>query len=502
MDFTRRSFLGSAAAALAASACGAPDAKRQRKEAKNVIFCVADGMAVSVPTIVNDIALAKSGKQSYWCWLMNQPYATTGLQATRSLSSVVTDSSAASSTWGSGRRIWNGQVNMFPDGTALKTIHELFHAKRIKTGLVTTTTVTHATPAGFAASIASRGNEAGIAVQYLERNVDVVLGGGTRFFSPTLRTDKRDLVREFVDAGYASVQTRGAMLEASNPRILGTFSNSHVPYTIDRNQSASLQETVPTLAEMTKCAIDVLKSNPNGFLLQIEGGKVDHAGHGADIAGMVFDQIAFEDAVKVAIDFALEDGETLVIVTSDHATGGPSLNGWGDEYWDATSGMISIMDAKGSFDTTIPKLRANKSVSGIKDVVKATYGYEIKDEEAQAIVDSIDNKHPLALSQFSRTVNMTLSAVLSNYNKVGFTSQNHTSDHVLVTAVGPGSEQCGGLTENTEFFDMMLAAKGMSHSNPRMTLEEALRHRGKLQAMFARDRELYAYEGEPEQHFI
>ncbi len=501
MELTRRSFLGSVAAGLTASACGAPE-QAKKKEAKNIIFCVADGMAMSVPTIVNDIRLARTGKQSYWCSLLSEPYATVGLQATRSLSSVVTDSSAASSTWGCGRRIWNGQVNMFPDGTSLRTLGQIVKEKGMKVGLVTTTTATHATPSGFVASIANRGNEAGIAVQYLEREVDVVLAGGDRFFSPTVRTDKRDLYGDFANAGYKVVKDRASMTGLKAPKLLGVFSNSHVPYTIDRDDSADIQAKVPTLAEMASCAIENLRGSSNGFLLQIEGGKVDHAGHAADVAGMVFDQMAFEDAVKVAVDFALQDGETLVIITADHATGGPALNGSGDEYWDSTAGMMSIMNAKGSFDIVMPKLRANATLAGVKDVVKAMYGHEIKEAEAQALVDSMANKHPLMVSEFTRTINMTLAAVLSNYCKVGFTCQNHTSDHVLVTAVGPGSEQCGGLTENVKFFDMILATHGWSYSNPTMTLEEAMRHRGKLQAIFRADHGLYASDDEPADHFM
>ena len=501
MKFSRRTFIGTMAAGMAASACGGTQASgSQKKQAKNVIFCVVDGMAVSVATIVDGLSRAAHGKPSYWCSLMSEPYATTGVQATRSLSSVVTDSSAASSAWGSGRRIWNAQVNMYPDGTSLRTLHELFHEKGVRTGLVTTTTVTHATPAGFAASVSDRGNEPGIAVQYLDRGVDVLLGGGDRFFSPTSRADKRDLYGDFAKAGYTVVKDRSSVIGLKAAKIVGVFSNSHVPYTVDRDNDDALRAKVPTLAEMTTVAIDNLRGSSEGFLLQIEGGKVDHAGHAADIGGMVFDQMAFEDAVKVAVDFALADGETLVIVTADHATGGPALNGAGAEYFDSTAGMESLLKTKGSFDTVMPKLRDNATAAGVKDVLKTSYGVEVTDAEAEAVVASIKGEHAMKLSQFFRSVNMTLASVLGNYNKVVFTCQNHTSDHVLVTAVGPGSEQCGGLTENTAFFDMILAARGMKWENPKMTYEEALRHIGKMQARVRAERELYAVADEIEDH--
>ena len=497
MKFTRRTFIGSMAAGLAASATG--QTQTTRRQPKNIIFCVSDGMAVSVPTIVDGLSRQSTGKPSYWCELMNQPYATNGLQHTRSLSSVVTDSSAASSAWGSGRRVWNGQVNMFPDGTALTTLAQIVKGKGMKVGLVTTTTVTHATPAGFVASIASRGNEPGIAVQYLERGVDVILGGGDRFFNPAQRTDKRDLYADYAKAGYTVVKDHGALLASNAKKLLGVFSNSHVPYTVDRDHSADLQTKIPTLAEMARTAINALNGSPEGFLLQIEGGKVDHAGHAADIAGQVFDQIAFEQAVKVAVDFALQDGETLVIVTADHATGGPALNGSGDEYFDSTKGMETIRNAKASFDVMLGKVAVLRSTADAKNLINETYGYEITDAAAAALV-SRDFRN--RTSEFDRSLNILLADVLGNHSKVTYTCLNHTSDHVLVTAVGPGSEQCGRLTENTAFFDMMLASRGWSFSNPTMSFEEAMRHRGKLQAMFRADRDLYASPDEPTDHFM
>jgi alkaline phosphatase len=162
--------------------------------------------------------------------------------------------------------------------------------------------------------------------------------------------------------------------------------------------------------------------------------------------------------------------------------------------------MESLLKTKGSFDTVMPKLRANATAAGVKDVLKASYGVEVTDAEAEAVVASINGEHSMKLSQFFRSANMTLASVLGNYNKVVFTCLNHTSDHVLVTAVGPGSEQCGGLTENTAFFDMILAARGMTWENPKMTYEEALRHIGKMQARVRAERGLYAVADEIEGH--
>jgi alkaline phosphatase len=138
---------------------------------------------------------------------------------TRSLNSMVTDSSAASSAWGSGSRVVNGAVNVLPDGRLLTPLYTLFGEAGWKTALVTTAEITHATPAGFAVAIKSRGNSDGIAKRYLDRNIEVLLGGGRPFFDPKKRKDKRDLRAEFKLAGYAS--SRIWMNSTRRPRMPG-----------------------------------------------------------------------------------------------------------------------------------------------------------------------------------------------------------------------------------------------------------------------------------------
>jgi alkaline phosphatase len=249
----------------------------------------------------------------------------------------------------------------------------------------------------------------------------------------------------------------------------------------------SIQTQVPTLAEMAKTAIENLKGGKNGFILQIEGGKVDHAGHANDIAGQIHDQIAFEDAVKVAIEFAEKDGETLVIITSDHATGGPSLNGAGEEYGDTTKGFASVAGIKASFGPIFDAIGKKPTAGMVQDVIREKMTYGLKEAEAQAIADTIQGKSPFGLLDLQKAPQSVLALILQNYHKVGYTSLNHTSDHVLVSAFGPGSQYCHGLTNNFEFFNLMLAAKGLKHENPpQMTFEEAAKHMEKNKdAVFA-----------------
>ncbi len=477
---SRRSVLGLGAAGVGAGVFGLPKslggASSASKEAKNIVFCVVDGMAVSVMTLVDHYLQATQGRRSYWSWLMDQPYVVNGLQDTRSLSSVVTDSAAAAGAWGSGRRQWNGQINMFPDGTKLRTLYSLLREQGMRTGLVTTTTITHATPSGFAIQIEQRDKEADIAAQHLTAGVDVLLGGGDRWFSPNRRSDKRDLYAAFRGRGYTIVKTRSELMSAAGGKLLGVFSSSHMPYTVDRDNDPALQASVPTLADMSRVALKKLRGAPNGFALQIEGGRVDHGGHANDLAATFFDQIAFEDAVRVAVEFALEDGETLVIVTADHATGGPSLNGAGDEYFDSTAGMKTLKGMKSSYARLFDAYEKNKSRGGIRDATKQLLGVSLNEDEADAIIGAMNGASPFRTSEFLRSLNGTVATVLGNHTKLLWTSQNHTADHVLVTALGPGKEALAGMTWNTAMFDAMLATRGLAFQNPTMSYEEAKRH--------------------------
>jgi alkaline phosphatase len=112
-------------------------------------------------------------------------------------------------------------------------------------------------------------------------------------------------------------------------KVLGLFYDSHLPYTIDHIHSDALKRTVPTLAEMTRKALEILGDAPNGFLLQVEGGRVDHAAHANDAASIMWDQLAFDDAVEVVYEFVAKRDDTLMIVTSDHGNANPGLNGMG-----------------------------------------------------------------------------------------------------------------------------------------------------------------------------
>ena len=496
MNLSRRSLLTLGAAGVVTTAIplsGVYAAGQWKgKRPKNIIFMVADGMSHQTVAICDEyqkLALGKSS--SYWAALMDRPDVFTGLQETRSLSSVVTDSAAAASAWGSGRRIMNGMINMYPDKTSLRTLTNLMLEAGVKVGLVTTTTMTHATPSGFSINILDRDLQALIAEQHLTSGVSVLMGGGDKFFNAEKRKDKRDMYGEFEKKGFKVVKDRDGVLNLKTDKILGIFSDSHIPYSIDRDNDPELTRTVPTLAEMAKVALENLKGNGKGFLLQIEGGKVDHAGHSNDTAAQIHDQMAFEDAVKIAIEFAEKDKNTLVIITADHATGGPSLNGAGNEYMESTKGLVSVAKHTSSYGPMTDMIGKAATPASVQSAVEAKLGIQLKSVEAQIVSDAMNGKSIFSALELQGGKLSALSLVLQNYTKVGWTSLNHTSEHVLVSAFGPGSEQVRGLTKNFEFFDMMLAAKGLKWSNPTMTLADAQRSMEKMKASI--DPEWFAF---------
>jgi alkaline phosphatase len=478
--YTRREILrlGVAGATGLALTKLAPAQRRQRSagRVKNIIFMVSDGMSAGVPSLADEFGKVVRGKGSFWYQLLQSPDATLGFFDMASLNSLVTDSASASSAWGSGSRIFNGQINVLPDGTRLTPIAQIVKQAGKKVGLVTTTRITHATPAGFAAVQPRRDDEDDIAPQYLNV-VDVLMGGGLRHFAPNRRKDGKDLIKTFQDAGYTYWNMRDQAIGSARPeKVLGLFYDSHLPHTVDHIHSDELKRTVPTLAEMTRKALEILGDAPNGFLLQVEGGRVDHAAHANDAAGIMWDQLAFDDAIEVAYEFAAKRNDTLLIITSDHGNSNPGLNGMGGEYEASNKAMAMLQHAKCSFEELPNKLRNAGSADEVRDILKAQLGIEINGEEANALAGAIKGNLPPIWNRQHRNLQGLMGQILSNYNGYGWVGTSHTADYTWITALGPGREEFHGLVRNTDAFYKMLKLFGLSHKNPSMTPEEACKY--------------------------
>lgn len=496
----RRSFLArtGALAAVAGSLEQLQAQQRRGARPKNIIFMVSDGMSPAVLTLAEHFSKLVRQKGTVWQALYNRPEAFRGLMDMASLNSMVTDSAAASCAWGSGSRIWNGMINCLPDGTKLTPIATIAQDRGKRVGLVTTATVTHATPAGFAACERRRDDEHLIAGQYV-RNVDVVLGGGRKFFDADKRKDGKDVPAAYAAEGFTLIRTKPELMAARGARkMLGLFFDSHMPYTIDHRRNEQWQRDIPTLAEMTEVALGSLAQNRDGFLLQVEGARIDHAAHNNDAAAMLWDQLAFDDAIETVLRFAAKNPETLIVITSDHGNSNPGMNGMGGEYGGTDRCFARLADAKRSFELLTPLLgskaeysmaqentspAAMAAASRIREVVEDSLGLVLTDAQADSVRRSLAGGKGVSLNNQHDKPAGVLGQVAGNHTGVQWTGTQHTSDYTLVTALGPGSERFSGMVRNTDCFNHMTAFMGSNFRNPEMDLETA---RGHLKAASVR----------------
>lgn len=472
-NFSRRDFLKKGAlstAAFGSGVLGGAIKKAHKKsalgDAKNVIFLVSDGMSSGTLALADLVKQSEVGEKTHWVQLYesDKDYHR-GLMDMASLDSIVTDSAAASSSWGCGKRINNGGINWGPNNEAHKPIHKIFKDAGKATGLVTTTRLTHATPAGFSVNVPQRGMEAEIAVQYYDREYDLLLGGGESQFSPDRRNDGRDLFSEFEQKGYTVVKTRAELQQASlEGKILGTFYDSHLPYSVDHRTLPELQEKVPTLSELTDAALKRLEQHSNGFILQIEGGRVDHAAHGNCPSGLIYDQIAFDDAIKTVMDFTEGREDTLVILTTDHGNANPGLGGYGPGYNHSPLMLDTIKEYKHSFewihdqlgiswaDTSVPD---HVTVNRVRELIEYASNTLITEEEAIMAYKSLTGEFRAPFRNRSGKEGV-FSGILANYNGIYFISTTHTADYVEIASWGPGSDRIPTFVRNTDLFDLMV----------------------------------------------
>jgi alkaline phosphatase len=473
---SRRTFLkGLAAVPLIAAGCATSSqthirtAKHLHGKPKKIIHLVADGMSAGTLSCADHFSRLERGRGLAWFELAQRPGAQVGNMDMRSQDSLVTDSSAASSVWGSGVRIPNGKVNQASDGTCLITLYELLAEEGWKRGLVTTTEITHATPAGFATCTKSRDDAEIIAAQYLERRVDQLLGGGRKFFTPDTRKDKRDLLADYRAADYAVLRTRADLASAPlDQRWVGVFTSSHLPYEVDRLGGITNVSDTPTLADMTVAALRNF-GREKRFILQVEGGRVDHASHSMDAAGAMREMISFDQAVEVCLSYQKENPDTLLLLTSDHGNGNPGLNGAGSGYRDSSRLLGNIPKVKQSIGEIAKRLKAAKTPDEmVKELFEVT-GYKATPARMEMLRPFIDGKG-VALYDANKSDTAGLSEVLANYTGISFTSGAHTSDFVPVLAFGPGAEAFQGFIGGPDIFHRYTEFAGVRHRNPQEPL--------------------------------
>ncbi len=295
--------------------------KFKTKKPKNVIMMIGDGMGV---------AQVFAGLTANGGHLFLDNFRQVGFSKTQASDQYITDSAAGGTALSSGVKTYNGAIGVNTDTVAVKTILEMAEEKGMSTGLVSTSSITHATPASYIAHQGSRGSYEDIAADFLKTDIDVFIGGGYKHFA--LRTDQRDLIRELQEKGYQVVQKMEDIAQVKSGKLAGLTASEHNDVYPKREMNLPLS---------TQTALNILDQNKKGFFIMIEGSQIDWGGHQKNTIYVVNEMLDFDRSIGKALEFAAKDGETLIIVTADHETGGFAVVGG-----DMKTGMV-----QGAFTT-------------------------------------------------------------------------------------------------------------------------------------------------------
>lgn len=275
------------------------------KKPKNIILMIGDGMGV---TQVFAGLTANHGH------LFLENFKSVGFSKTQSSNQYVTDSAAGGTALSTGQKTYNGAIGVNADTVAIKTILEMAEDKGMATGLVSTSAITHATPASFIAHQGSRGSYEDIAADFLRTEIDVFIGGGYKHF--TERKDGRNLANELKAKGYNVLTKMDEIGLVKTGKLAGLTAPEH---------NGKAEERGDMLPLATQTALNILGQGKKGFFLMVEGSQIDWGAHQNNTIYVVKEMLDFDQAIGKALEFAAKDGETLIIVTADHETSGFAL---------------------------------------------------------------------------------------------------------------------------------------------------------------------------------
>lgn len=281
---------------------------------KNVILLIGDGMGGSQITVGRTQTRGPAGR------LTIERLPVTGIVETWAAGSPVTKSDASATAYATGVKTRNGRIGTDTEARPLRSILETLRDRGFATGLVTTSRITDATPASFAAHVAERSDQVAIAASLAGARVDLLVGGGRRFFQPKRargeRGDGRDLLAEMQGRGVSLISDPAAFQSVRALPAAAIFD-------ADPQQFAGRE---PSIGELGEKAIELLAASGRPFFALIEDEEIDTQSHANDAERLAAALERFDEAVSHAVEFAARDGATLVLVTGDHSTGGPSID--------------------------------------------------------------------------------------------------------------------------------------------------------------------------------
>lgn len=426
---------------------------------KNVIVMIPDGCDETVQTVAR--------------WIKGEDLQVDkmvgGSVKTHMANSVITGSAAAATAFatghkttvrflGVGPRTDDLLTGVIPTADPYEPVASILEAAKLNgkaTGIVATSRVTHATPAAFACHIQDRGWDNDIMEHLVYNNIDVVFGGGALHLFPAgeenaytttfgatwkgKRTDGENLMQVLRDRGYQFVDNKADMFALTSAKVWGLFDDSHMQPDMDRRYFADHE---PSLSEMTAKAIELLSGDKDGFFLVVEGSQIDWAGHNNDPIYMVKDFIAFDDAVKVACDFAADDGHTLVLAYPDHNTGGMKIGHYN----------TAVEYTKTTVEDLVDPLKGMSITSqGLVGMLENDTDQELVAKVAEFWSLDITRGDVTEIRDLETSVGLAyaLARVLSrNYTVIGWTTHGHNGETVPLWVYGADIPK--GILDNTK----------------------------------------------------
>ena len=494
-----------------------------QRRAKNVILLIGDGMGIAHRTAGRVLGQGYTGGKANGTQALDR-FPFNGMLMTSSLNSLITDSAPSAHSYSTGNKGNNGMEGVFPDDTAadddnpkIEHLSEFITRNFGKvTGIVSDAFAADATLAAFLAHTSDRGDGTLIASQYVDNRettgLKVLMGGGSYFFLPhstagSRRKDERNVISDFQAAGYtyaSSATELAAVTPGEDTRLLGLFNldNMNVAYDKLKRGDASVTASFPDqpfLKDMAAKAIDVLRQYPNGFFLMVEGAHIDKQSHRMDAERAIFDVIQFDQAVGVALDFAIQtntdddpDNDTLVIVTADHECSGLVLPGVGRPEKKGTRDFVK------TYNYGDGVVKNDSKTPNFTDYVLDANGYPMTGDAPHKLIVNFgaDPDHWEDWTASPRPRNssasegagadpgivvdgkvaanpddpkkntpgaLLITGVIENGEAGGDqeTQAVHTLSDIPVSAYGPGASQFARVQDNTEvFFDIMNSILG------------------------------------------
>jgi len=459
----------------------------QQKNPKYVFLFIGDGNAMAQINAAENFLGSEKGKNPYSEKLSFSKFQAQGMTTTYSSDSFITDSAAAGTAIATGHKTNSGEISMSPDKKiSYKTIAELAKEQGKKVGIVTTTTINHATPAVFYAHNESRRNYYNIGVQLAKSNFDYFAGGAISK-NKGRKGDQIDVYKIAEKEGYKIVNKKNVFekLTAKDGKILATSpildNDGSIPYSIDQD------ENVINLADFTRKGIELL-DNDKGFFMMVEGGKIDWACHANDAASSIYETLAFDAAVQEAIKFYRKHPhETLIVVTGDHETGGLALGfagtGYSNFYEKIKNQKISYYKFTSMLNDYFKEKGNDVKFADVMNMITENFGLNadkndiemgLSNYELQQLKDAFQiRREDKALRRYSDKqellyggydpITVTVTHILNQKSGIAWTSYSHTGIPVPTFAQGQYSQLFNGYYDNTEIFNKLKEAMNIKY---------------------------------------